>query len=56
MEHKIIFTANSHVEIDWDTDSIHDDFTVSPNENIFITWGMSNKDSEKYYLIVFDNI
>ena len=55
MEYKIsFFGTGNHAGIDWDTDSTHDDYKVSPNGNIFIMWGMSDKNNEKYYLIVFD--
>ena len=55
MEPRIsFFGTGNHVGIDWDTDSTHDDYKVSSNGNVFIMWGMSNKNNEKYYLIVFD--
>ena len=55
MEHKIsFFGADNHAGIDWDNDSTHDDYKASPNGNVFIMWGMSDKNNEKYYLIVFD--
>lgn len=55
MEHRIsFFGTGNHAGIDWDTDSTHDDYKVSPNGNVFIMWGMSDKNNEKYYLIVFD--
>ena len=55
MEYKIsFFGSDNHAGIDWDTDSTHDDYKASPNGSVYIMWGMSDKNYEKYYLIVFD--
>ena len=37
MEHKIsFFGADNHAGVDWDNDSTHDDYKMSPNGNVFI--------------------
>lgn len=53
--YKIFFLGNeNYAGIEWDTDSTHDDYKASPNGNVFIMWGMSDKNNDKSYLIVFD--